>query len=116
MTSQPTSRGGAHGRLDLKAECSRCFGLCCVVPAFSASAEFAIDKPASRPCPNLRSDFNCSIHARLRFSGFGGCAAYDCFGAGQKVAQDTFGGRDWRRAPEIGCQPGQNCGLTPAGK
>jgi uncharacterized protein YjbI with pentapeptide repeats len=24
---------------------------------------------------------------------------YDCFGAGQKVAQVTFGGQDWRRAP-----------------
>jgi hypothetical protein len=25
---------------------------------------------------------------------------YDCFGAGQQVAQVTFGGRDWRQAPE----------------
>jgi uncharacterized protein YjbI with pentapeptide repeats len=24
---------------------------------------------------------------------------YDCFGAGQKVAQVTFGGRDWRQEP-----------------
>jgi uncharacterized protein YjbI with pentapeptide repeats len=76
-------------------------GLCCVVPAFTASADFALDKPAGRPCPNLRADFRCGIHDRLRQNGFPGCAAYDCFGAGQKVAQDTFGGEDWRRAPQI---------------
>lgn len=85
---------------DLRADCARCFGLCCVVPAFSASAEFALDKAAGQPCPNLRSDFRCGIHDRLRRDGFAGCAAYDCFGAGQKVAQTTFGGRDWRSAPD----------------
>jgi uncharacterized protein YjbI with pentapeptide repeats len=83
----------------LRADCGRCFGLCCVAPAFSASADFAIDKPAGRPCPNLRPDFGCGIHAGLRRRGFRGCAVYDCLGAGQRVAQVTFGGRDWRRAP-----------------
>jgi uncharacterized protein YjbI with pentapeptide repeats len=29
---------------------------------------------------------------------------YDCFGAGQKVAQITFGGRDWRQTPRIAAQ------------
>jgi uncharacterized protein YjbI with pentapeptide repeats len=85
----------------LRADCERCFGLCCVAPAFSASADFAIDKPAGQPCPNLRADFRCGIHDRLRQQGFPGCAVYDCFGAGQKVAQVTFGGRDWRRTPPI---------------
>lgn len=88
-------------RSSLRADCERCFGLCCVVPAFSASADFAIDKAAGRPCPNLRPDFRCGIHDRLRQKGFPGCAVYDCFGAGQKVAQVTFGGQDWRRAPGI---------------
>jgi uncharacterized protein YjbI with pentapeptide repeats len=83
----------------LRADCDRCFGLCCVVPAFSASADFAIDKPAGHACPNLRPDFRCGIHARLRQRGFPGCTVYDCFGAGQKVAQVTFGGRDWRADP-----------------
>ncbi|HET8682380.1 MAG TPA: pentapeptide repeat-containing protein [Micromonosporaceae bacterium] len=83
----------------LRADCARCFGLCCVAPAFSASAEFAIDKPAGRACPNLRPDFRCGIHDRLRQRGFAGCAGYDCFGAGQHVAQVTFGGQDWRRTP-----------------
>ena len=86
-----------EARLELRADCERCFALCCVAPAFSASADFAIDKDAGQPCPNLRVDFRCAIHTRLRPMGFPGCAAYDCFGAGQKVAQITFGGRDWRR-------------------
>jgi uncharacterized protein YjbI with pentapeptide repeats len=84
----------------LRADCSRCFALCCVAPAFSASADFAIDKAAGTACPNLRADFRCGIHANLRGEGFPGCVAYDCFGAGQKVAQFTFAGRDWRTAPE----------------
>lgn len=88
----------------LRADCTRCFALCCVLPAFSASAEFAFDKPPDRPCPNLRADFACSIHDRLRPEGFAGCAAYDCFGAGQRVSQTTFGGEDWRRSPMVARQ------------
>ncbi len=87
--------------MSLRADCERCFGLCCVAPAFAASADFAIDKDAGQPCPNLRSDFRCGIHHQLRQRGFPGCAVYDCFGAGQKVAQVTFGGQDWRRTPRI---------------
>ncbi|PZF99051.1 oxetanocin A resistance protein [Micromonospora deserti] len=83
----------------LRADCSRCFGLCCVAPAFSASADFAADKPAGQPCANLRPDFRCGIHAQLRDRGYPGCTVFDCFGAGQRVAQETFGGRDWRDAP-----------------
>jgi uncharacterized protein YjbI with pentapeptide repeats len=95
-----TAPGSAGSRSNLLADCERCFGLCCVAPAFSASADFAIDKDAGQPCPNLRGDFGCAIHDRLRQRGFPGCAVYDCFGAGQQVAQVTFGGRDWRQAPE----------------
>lgn len=91
-------------RLSLRADCERCFALCCVAPAFSASADFAIDKDAGQACPNLQSDFRCGIHKRLRQQGFPGCAVYDCFGAGQKVAQVTFGGQDWRRAPRTAKQ------------
>jgi hypothetical protein len=70
-----------------------------VAPAFAASADFAIDKAAGRPCPNLAADLRCGIHAQLRERGFAGCTAYDCFGAGQRVTQETFGGLDWRDAP-----------------
>lgn len=82
--------------IDLRGDCERCFGLCCVALPFSASADFALDKPAGTPCPKLRDDHRCGIHARLRTEGFTGCTVYDCFGAGQKVSQVTFGGRDWR--------------------
>jgi Pentapeptide repeats (8 copies) len=81
---------------ELRADCSRCVGLCCVVPAFAASSDFAIDKPAGTPCPNLGVDSRCRIHRDLRTKGFPGCTVYDCFGAGQRVTQHTFGGRDWR--------------------
>ena len=91
-------------RLSLRAQCDRCFGLCCVAPAFSVSADFAIDKPAGHACPNLQADFRCGIHNRLRQQGFAGCTVYDCFGAGQQISQVTFGGRDWRDAPETATQ------------
>lgn len=85
--------------LNLHADCENCFGLCCVVPAFAASADFAITKPAGQACPNLLEDSRCGIHDRLRKKGFTGCTVYDCFGAGQKVSQVTFEGKDWRKAP-----------------
>ena len=94
--AEPTLSGD---RLSLRADCENCFALCCVAPAFSASADFAINKPAGQACPNLRPDFRCSIHTGLREEGFRGCTVYDCFGAGQKVSQVTFGGQDWRRSP-----------------
>jgi hypothetical protein len=91
----------ADARAHLRADCSRCAALCCVAPVFAASADFAIDKPAGRPCPNLRDDDLCGIHDRLRDRGFPGCAVFDCFGAGQHVTQGTFGGRSWRESPEL---------------
>ncbi|WP_251096026.1 pentapeptide repeat-containing protein [Streptomyces sp. Caat 7-52] len=81
---------------DLRGDCVQCFGLCCVALPFARSADFALDKPAGRPCPNLQGDHRCGIHADLRQKGFTGCTVYDCFGAGQKVSQVTFGGQDWR--------------------
>ncbi|MGY5894816.1 pentapeptide repeat-containing protein [Blastococcus deserti] len=72
-----------------------------MAPPFAASADFAIDKPAGVPCPNLRRDFGCGIHAELRERGFPGCTVFDCFGAGQRITQETFGGRSWREEPEI---------------
>jgi uncharacterized protein YjbI with pentapeptide repeats len=93
--AEPVSGGDRPG---LRADCENCSALCCVVPVFSASADFAIDKDAGRACPNLRPDLRCSVHADLRILGFPGCTVYDCFGAGQKVSRVTFGGRDWKRS------------------
>lgn len=89
---------------ELSADCASCFGLCCVALPLTASADFAIDKDAGTPCRHLREDFGCGIHARLRERGFPGCTAYDCFGAGQHVAQHTYGGVSWRDAPETAAQ------------
>lgn len=85
--------------LDLKADCANCFGLCCVSLPFAASADFAVDKEAGKPCSNLQRDYRCGIHTQLRERGFSGCTVFDCLGAGQKVSQVTFGGRSWREDP-----------------
>jgi hypothetical protein len=89
---------------DLRADCGACSGLCCVATGFARSADFAIDKPAGTPCPNLAEDFGCSIHETLRPRGFPGCTTFDCFGAGQQVTGHTFGGRTWRSHPELAGQ------------
>jgi hypothetical protein len=83
----------------LHADCARCAALCCVLPPFSASADFAIDKPAGRACPNLAADDRCRIHAQLPERGFPGCVVFDCFGAGQQLVQVTYRGRDPRTEP-----------------
>lgn len=81
---------------DLHADCSQCHALCCVALAFRASSDFAVDKEIGDPCRNLGEDYRCGIHAKLRTSGFNGCTVYDCFGAGQRVSRETFGGTSWR--------------------
>ncbi|WP_285224277.1 pentapeptide repeat-containing protein [Frankia sp. Mgl5] len=88
----------------LRGDCGNCFGLCCVAPAFAASADFAIDKKAGQPCPNLQADNHCGVHGQLRDRGFTGCAVFDCFGAGQHLSQVTFDGQDWRHTPRLARQ------------
>ncbi|MET7365825.1 pentapeptide repeat-containing protein [Streptomyces sp. NPDC005566] len=94
----------ATEREDLRADCANCFGLCCVALTLTASADFAINKDAGEPCRNLQDDFRCGIHTQLRPKGFSGCTVYDCFGAGQKVSQETYEGRDWRASPDTAQQ------------
>ncbi len=89
---------------NLKVDCQKCFGFCCVALYFSASEGFPTDKDAGKPCINLQSDFRCTVHKNLRQKGLKGCTAYDCFGAGQKVAQVTYDGHDWRRNPKTAKQ------------
>jgi hypothetical protein len=89
------------GERVLEADCASCVGLCCVAPAFVKSSDFAITKPAGQACPNLGADFRCGIHERLEEKGFPGCVVFDCFGAGQRISQETFPGQDWRSAPEM---------------
>jgi len=52
----------------------------------------------------MLSNFHCTVHKDLREKGLKGCTAYDCFGAGQKVAQATYKGLDWRQSPEYAKQ------------
>ncbi|MEH3055318.1 MAG: pentapeptide repeat-containing protein [Patulibacter minatonensis] len=84
---------------ELRSDCERCFGLCCVAPAYAKSSDFAVDKAHGEPCRNLADDFRCRIHDRLRSSGFRGCVVFECFGAGQRVSEGTFGGVSWRDDP-----------------
>jgi len=91
-------------RYSLIVHCEKCFGLCCVALYFSASEGFPDDKQAGQSCLNLQPDFRCIVHHNLIEQGLKGCLAFDCFGAGQKVAQVSFGGHDWRQVPESASQ------------
>lgn len=88
-------------RSGLRADCEKCFGLCCVALYFSASEGFPVDKEAGQPCMNLQPDFHCRVYPDLIQQGLKGCVAFDCFGAGQKVSEVSFGGQDWQNHPEI---------------
>lgn len=88
----------------LKIDCSKCFGLCCVALFFSKCDGFPTDKVAGKPCLNLKDDFSCYIHQNLRNQGLKGCTTYDCFGAGQKVAQFNYEGLSWKENSNVAQQ------------
>jgi hypothetical protein len=88
----------------LKADCSACAALCCVIPPFDEVQGFGFDKPAETPCQHLCADHRCGIHDALIPRGFEGCVAFDCLGAGQRLtafAVERFGNADWRARPEV---------------
>lgn len=88
----------------LKADCSACVALCCVIPPFDAVQGFGFDKPAETPCQHLCADHRCGIHDNLLPRGFAGCVAFDCLGAGQRLtalAVQRFGSPDWRDRPDV---------------
>ncbi|KEF35921.1 putative low-complexity protein [Schinkia azotoformans MEV2011] len=84
----------------LKSDCNNCFGLCCVALPYGKSADFPFNKDGGEPCRNLCSNNLCSIHGKLRETGFRGCVSYECFGAGQHVSQSIYNGKDWREGGE----------------
>lgn len=88
------------GSAPLVGDCARCVGLCCVATAFTASATFAFDKPASVPCRHLGGDYRCTMHGRRRAEGMPGCAVFDCLGAGQAVTRRAGEAADWRSRPQ----------------
>ena len=88
----------------LKADCSACVALCCVIPPFDAIQGFGFDKPAETACHHLCADHRCGIHGELIERNFSGCVAFDCLGAGQRLtalALERFGSADWRARPEV---------------
>jgi hypothetical protein len=95
-----TATNHVFDRATLRPDCGSCFALCCTAFGFSLSADFALDKPAASPCPNLEPDFSCGIHQSLRPRGFRGCTVFDCLGAGQVVSQQQFAGASWADRPD----------------
>lgn len=85
---------------DLTADCSKCFGLCCIALRYSREDGFGHDKPAGVPCHFLQTDFRCAIHARLEPLGYEGCAEFTCLGAGQRASQQ-FAALNWQKDPAI---------------
>jgi hypothetical protein len=85
----------------LRADCSNCCGLCCVVPDLLALQGFGVDKPAETPCVHLSGRGRCSIHAEREFHGYAACVGFDCFGAGQWITQSLFGGAKWTDSPDL---------------
>lgn len=83
----------------LRADCTRCIGLCCVLLGFDQGPLFAFDKRPGETCRHLDRDNRCAIHRQLEEQGRAGCAGYDCLGAGQAVTA-MFAGRSWRDDPE----------------
>lgn len=88
----------------LRADCSRCCGLCCVVPDMLIAQGFPADKPAETPCVHLDRLHRCSIHWMRSVHGYRACEGFDCFGVGQWVTQTLFGGAHWTKSPELARQ------------
>jgi hypothetical protein len=89
---------------NLKADCSRCAGLCCVAHAFYSVQGFAFDKPARTPCRHLTLDNRCGIHTQRVSRGFPACVGFDCYGAGQRVTQELCSGVNWRTSKQAAAQ------------
>jgi hypothetical protein len=79
-------------RPDLAPDCGSCAALCCVATSFDASEDFAFAKPAGAACRYLTGDCRCAVHSELVARGLRGCAAYDCYGAGQRATRAFAGG------------------------
>ncbi len=81
---------------ELKIDCSKCSGLCCVALFCFKMDGFPEEKPVGKPCINLQDDFRCKIHTELIKQKMKGCLGYDCFGAGQKVSQTIYHNTNWQ--------------------
>ena len=102
----PTTRldllPGRPAEPELTADCSRCFALCCVLLPYSRAAGFGADKQGGVPCPSSRQRRPLHDPRGPARRGWPGCTVFDCFGAGQQVAQVTYGGTSWRDHDDLG--------------
>lgn len=87
---------------DLRSDCSRCSGLCCVLLPFQTTGGFGADKAGGVPCAHLGEGDRCGIHDRLRTTGWSGCDVFECFGAGQLLTEQTYDGASWRDVDDLG--------------
>lgn len=88
MKKRPLSKDYRAIKSNLAINCKDCCGLCCVALYFNKTDGFPENKQAGTPCVNLSVDNTCKIYNQLNAKNLKGCINYDCFGAGQKVAQD----------------------------
>ena len=110
---------------DLRADCARCSALCCVALPYAASADFAYDKPAGRPCRHL-DDF-VVLHPRPaartwlpRLHGVRlprrGTAGHPAHLRRTDLARSAGPrGRDLRRVPDHASAPGAAL-VSPSGR
>nr|WP_321456885.1 hypothetical protein [uncultured Cohaesibacter sp.] len=82
-------------------DCEQCAALCCISLAFDKSDDFPIDKPNGEACPNLSETQTCKIYNEREQQGYRGCMHFDCLGAGQRVTQEVFAGKNWRAEPKL---------------
>ena len=74
-------------RIASRSDCANCAALCCVAYPSDDMPGFAASKRSGEPCPRLAQCGTCTIYEDRERLGFGGCIAYECFGAGQFVTQ-----------------------------
>lgn len=84
-----------------RADCSRCCGLCCIVPAQLKVQGFPSDKRANTPCRYLNANYACSIHKGREAYGYQACKGFDCYGAGQWITQELFANANCAASPDI---------------
>ena len=86
-----------------RADCSKCCGLCCVVPDHWPCRAFSLTNQQKPLAPSERRH-RCAIHATRQIHGYTACAAFDCFGAGQWITQTLFGGARWTQSSDLARQ------------
>ena len=83
-----------------RTHCEECRGLCCTLLYFAKCEGFPADKSSGVPCHHQKPDGRCGIFQELASRRLYGCLAYDCFGAGQRLAARTEVITNWEAVPQ----------------